>query len=186
MAFPKRCTALLLGIAVVVGPCVGCSHEHPAALDPYQGATDVSFREFGGADHVNYHVNAKFPAADVIGSISEKLAKEGWRASQHDELNPGGYSGDIAVWRQRILGSGQKERCAENWTRDWRNAPGDFLRYELVYDCPVPEVANEVPVCRCDPSILHDLEVEGVYERASVFQEGMRAIEEFEKTHPRR
>ena len=130
---------------------------------------------------MNYHVNAKFPAADVIGSISEKLAKEGWRASQHDELNPGGYSGDIAVWRQRILGSGQKERCAESWMRDWRSASGDFLRYGLVYECRVPEVANEVPVCKCDTSKLTDLEVNGVYMPAKTHQELLEAFDRFEK-----
>jgi len=131
MVFRQTGASLLLGIAICVGLFIGCSREHSAALTPYQGATGISFREFGGADHVTYHVNTKFPAAELIERISDKLAKEGWKGSQHDELNPGGYSGDIAVWKQRILGSGQKERCAEDWICDWRNAPGDFLRITL-------------------------------------------------------
>jgi len=147
----------------------------------------VSVLKRGAADQVTYHLRTKFPAADVIGSISDKLAKEGWKASQRDELNPGGYSGDIAVWRQRILGSGQKERCAEDWIRDWRNAPGDFVRYDLVYDCPVPGVGpNEVPVCKCDRFVLLDLEVNGLYMRAPGFRNFMRAADEFEKKHPTR
>ncbi len=187
MVFRQTGASLLLGIAICVGLFIGCSREHSAALTPYQGATGISFREFGGADHVTYHVNTKFPAAELIERISDKLAKEGWKGSQHDELNPGGYSGDIAVWKQRILGSGQKERCAEDWICDWRNAPGDFLRYNLIYDCPVPDAGpNVVPTCKCDPSMLVDLEINGVYMPASVFRNLMRAFDEFEKKHPRK
>jgi hypothetical protein len=97
--FRQTCASLLLGIAICAGLFIRCSHEHSVALIPYQSATDISFREFGSADHVTYHVNTKFPAAEVIERISDKLTEEGSQSSQRDEFNPGGYSGDIAMWR---------------------------------------------------------------------------------------
>jgi hypothetical protein len=186
MVFRQTCASLLLGIAICVGLFIGCSHEHSPALIPYPGATDISFRELGGADHVTYHVNTKFPAPEVIGAISDKLKKGGWKASEHDELNPQMPSIQVATWVHGIVGSGQKERCAERWIGDWRNESGDFARYSFTYFYPPPEAEDEFPVCKFNRSILARLEVDGDYMPAPVFRNFMRVVDEFEKKHPNR
>jgi hypothetical protein len=71
MVFRQTCVSLLLATAICAGLFIGCSHEHSAALIPYQGGTGISFRELGGADHVTYHVNTKFPAAELLGRVSD-------------------------------------------------------------------------------------------------------------------
>jgi hypothetical protein len=96
--------------------CVGCSRPHSPALIAYPGASDVSFRESAGADHLTYHVNARFPAENVIGLVSKELQKDGWKISAHDDSNPDMPSIQVAAWADVIFGS---ERAKSALSAGW-------------------------------------------------------------------
>jgi hypothetical protein len=168
----------LFAIGLCTGLLIGCSRPQSPALITYPGASDVSFRESAGADHLTYHVNARFPAENVIGLVSKELQKDGWKISAHDDSNPDMPSIQVAAWADVIFGSGESEQCAERWGADWRNESGDFVQYFFNYFYPMPD---SPPFCNRDKLTLTDLEVDAIYAPAPVFRRDLKVLEQFKK-----
>lgn len=95
-----RCTTLVFVVYTSICGNLLCSGrqieaaEPPAALILYPDATGVRFNE-GNAVRVSYHINSKFPAAPVLGWVSENLRKQGWKPLKYDFLNPGSLSSQV-------------------------------------------------------------------------------------------
>ena len=149
-------------------------------LDP--SATDVLSSERGGTDQLSYHVDAKFPASNVIGWISQKLREAGWQPLAYDFLNPKIPSSQVRGWEEFLDGTSQPMSCIHQWLGNWKDASGDIVTYAFRYTqvgCSASELSDPEVV-----SNLTDLQVAAIYSPAAVAQQQLQAAEQFEKEHP--
>ena len=105
---------------------------HPDVLLLYPGATHVWSRAHG-IDQLDYHINVKFPAANVITWVSDKLEAAGWKPLRHDFLNP--YSNQVHGWQEFVDGP-RASTCVHQWIGNWRNSSGGIVRYAFRYERP--------------------------------------------------
>lgn len=161
------CTGIFAGLL-----CSGLkieAAEPPAALTLYPGATDVRFDE-GNAVRVSYHVNSKFPAAPVLGWVSENLRKQGWKPLKYDFLNPSSLSSQVTGWEEIMAGINEPGICVHQWLGSWKDPSGDIVTYGFRYKSR-----------GCSTSDLTDLEVNGWYASSDVARQTQQVLEKLKK-----
>lgn len=155
----RRIEIAFLVLAVICGGLAYGSPvraaEHAGALIVYPGATHVGWKKYGGTDQLTYRVDAKFPAAGVIGFISYKLHENGWQVLAHDFLNPKIPSSAVRGWTEFIDGTRRPKRYMHEWGSDWRDSAGNMVRYIFHYTSPKNFASN-----------LRDLHVTAIYSPA--------------------
>jgi hypothetical protein len=170
-----RCITFAIVVCIGVFVNLLCSSqlteagEPPAALISYPGATDVRFDE-GNAVRVSYRVNSKFPAAPVLGWVSENLRKQGWKPLKYDFLNPGSPSSQVTGWEELMAGTNQPGICVHQWLGSWKDSSGDIVTYAFRYKAR-----------GCGASELTDLEVNGWYASAEVARQTQQVLERLKK-----
>jgi hypothetical protein len=167
-------TAFLLFIAICASLRGGLviAAEPSDALLTSPNATNVWTGTVGWSDQLTYHVDAKFPAAEVIDSISHKLQKAGWEPLKYDFLDPALPSSQVSGWQEFPHGIKDPKLCVHQWLGDWKDAAGNIVRYTFRYKHP-----------GCDTSDLKDLEVSAAYVRAAAVQQARQMFKQLEKQH---
>jgi len=157
--------------------------EYPDALLVYPDAKDVRSGKREATEELEYHVDAKFPASNVIGWISHKLQGTGWKPLTHDFLNPNLPSSQAQGWQDFLAGPKAPGSCIHQWIGNWRDVSGNFVRYALRYtqtECGAPDLTD----LRSVPK-LTELEVTAAYVPAAVARQMQEAVEQFKREHGR-
>jgi hypothetical protein len=169
---PRRVLSTTLLFFALLGASVCCQSpvngaEGADALLSYPDATGVWSGSVGQTSQLRYHVNARYPAGNVIDFISSRLREAGWKPLAYDFLNPTLPASRLMSWEGDFLESlKHPDVCVHMWTGNWKNDSGDVVRYILRYKHH-----------GCGTSDLTDLEVIGVYFPASVARQTQQIIE---------
>jgi len=118
-------------------------------------AATISSGLYGGRSQLEYHVQAKYPAREVIRWISDKLKTAGWQTVDYDVLNPEIRPSQARQWLKIIDGHRSHELYVQSWGGYWRDRAGNFVMYAFRYSDP----------SECTDH-LTDLEVNAAYLRA--------------------
>ena len=100
------------------------------------GATGVKQSIFQGKDQIIYHLQSKYPADDVLRTISVRLKNLGWEPLKEDWLNPGLPSSHVRGWTYFEDETTKPATSMRAWNADWENGAHDILTYILEYRCP--------------------------------------------------
>lgn len=160
----------LLFLLIGGAPCYGVGGVlvSTSALKAYPGATKIESREGKDFAQLTYHVNADFPASDLIRWISNGLEGTHWKPLEYDYLNPELPASRVRNWDGGFLKSlKQPGICVHLWFGYWQDAAGDIVGYTLRYEHP-----------GCGTSALRDLEVVGTYMPADAAHRYQRFIQE--------
>jgi hypothetical protein len=156
--------------------------ERPDALLLYANARDIWYGKRGGGDQLEYHVDERFPASNVIDWISHKLQEKGWQPLANDFLNPGLLSSQVQGWQGFLDETKGPTACIQQWMGYWKDASGDIVLYAFRYRQP------DCSICDLDDpkvtSNLTDLFVIGVYLPTDVAQQTVEAVKQFYTEHP--
>jgi hypothetical protein len=144
--------------------------ERPAALILYPNATSIQSDQQGSSDRLSYHVSSKFPAAPVIDWISDELQKAGWEPLKYDFLNPNSPSSQVTGWTYFLDGRKSPAPCVHQWLGDWKDAPGNIVRYGFRY---VDQ--------GCSTLALTDLEVDVWYIPTDLARQTQQNLEKWKK-----
>lgn len=170
----RRVEIAFLVLAVICGGLAYGSPvlaaKHAGALIVYPGATHVRWGKLGGTDNLNYRVEAKFPAAGVIGFISYKLHENGWHALAHGFIDPKIISSAVRGWTTLVDASRRPERYVHEWLYDWQDTSGNTVEYTFRYTSPKNFASN-----------LKDLQVSAVYIPATLARQMRRAWKKHEQ-----
>jgi hypothetical protein len=98
------------------------------------GAANVKRSKSHGEDQLLYRVEAVYPAADVLRTITGRLKTMGWKPLE-DFLNPGLQSSHVRGWQYYEDQSKQPKTTVRVWQGDWQNVLGDIVTYRLEYRC---------------------------------------------------
>jgi len=107
--------------------------DYPDALISLPGAKDVRYYQLGGTFHLEYDIVCKYPAMEVIKTISDKLAENAWKPLREDYLNPGLPSSHVTGWTSFGDISVKPEREIHQWLANWENEKGEVITYGLIY-----------------------------------------------------
>jgi len=107
--------------------------DYPDALISLPGARNVRYYQLGGTFHLEYEIVCKYPAMEVIKTISDKLAGNAWKPLRDDWLNPGLPSSHVTGWTHFGDISAKPEREVHQWLADWENEKGELVVYGFVY-----------------------------------------------------
>ncbi len=139
----KIISTILLYLVVSLNICSSVqATEYPDSLFTVDEAFDVHFTKLHGTDQLSYHIDAKYPALDVIVNIKAQLAELGWIPLEESFLNPGIPTSHVRGWSNFEDATGERLRVVYSWWGDWTNDRGEIVTYVLRYDYP----KNEQPV----------------------------------------
>jgi len=160
-------TLVLLAFLVDESRTLGSASEQPDALLEYPYSTRVERTTRSGIDELSYHVEAKFPARDVIAWISEQLQRSNWQPLDYDFMNP---KLDVPVrrWNQ-IRDIRTPDLCIYAWGGYWEDAANNVVMYGFRYHDP-----------QCHPISVTDLEVIAAYLPAAVAKQLQKTPQQFE------
>jgi len=138
--FSFRCRSALL----VLVPCVSAwcqqskhaAETHPSFFVVARGATEVKQNSSLGKDQIAYSIQAPYPAADVLGTITVRLKQRGWKPLEESWLNPGLPSSHVRGWTYFEDQTTKPATSVRAWQGDWENGAHDILTYILEYRCP--------------------------------------------------
>jgi hypothetical protein len=119
------------------------------------GATGITQSVFQGKDQIIYHLQAEYPADDVLGAISGRLKQLGWEPLKEDWINPGLPSSLVRGWAYYEDSTTKPASSVRTWSADWENSSHDILTYMLDYTCPENLCASTLN--------LHDLRVVAIH-----------------------
>jgi hypothetical protein len=139
----------------------------------YPTATRVWSRN-GAIEQLEYHVNVKFPATEVVSWVSERLQKAGWKPLDYDFLNP--HISPLPGWEQFYATPKPPPVCVHQWMNNWRNPSGEVVRYVFRYEQPCGASSLN------DTSVLRDLLVVGTFYPRSILPQLQKIIEQHSQT----
>jgi hypothetical protein len=100
------------------------------------GATNVIRHELrGGRQQMSYHVQAEYPAQDVLDTIRRELKQRGWSPLPADFFNPGVASSIVRGWDYYEDHASKPKTSVRVWQADWRRQR-ELVTYRLEYRCP--------------------------------------------------
>jgi hypothetical protein len=117
------------GSALVATACAGeaLQSQHSQALVLLPGATSVERSEQIGA-HIQYLLNAAFPAAELRAQLARTLESDGWKRLTHDPIFPDVPATDeFQDVRYKTGATGKR------WVAGWVDENGDVQTYEFRY-----------------------------------------------------
>jgi hypothetical protein len=101
-----------------------------------RGATEVKQNNSLGKDQIVYRIQAPYPAADVLRTITVRLEQRGWKPLKEAWLNPGLPSSHVRGWTYFEDDTTKPATSVRAWQGDWENNAHDILTYILEYRCP--------------------------------------------------
>jgi len=137
----------------------------------YPNATRVWSGPVGDTTQLRYHLDAPYPASNVISWIAARLQKANWTALANDFLNPDLSPSRMRNWDGGFL-EGLKDPgiCVHMWTGDWKDPNGNIVRYIFRYRHR-----------GCDTLDLTELEVTVIYMPATVVHRIQKVIGQSKK-----
>ncbi len=170
---PLKVTFLLV-LALATGfsgsQCASNQSDYADALLVHPRAKDIKFSKYEGSDQLHYQVVETFPAAGIIGWLSNKLGENGWEPLTHDFLNPHLSPSDVKRWTDFVDATGPTQYIVHQWGGDWKDRSDNIVRYVLRYTYPRGGTPN-----------LTDLEVSAVYIPALLAKHVLEEVRKYEK-----
>jgi hypothetical protein len=162
----KRIFAWILVCMLFITGCTGkarsATEKYSASLIVYPHATNIKFVKNKGMDQLTYRVSEKFPAKEVISTISKKLEEMGWIPLKTDFFNPELPSSHVTGWTKFI--DAPRKQVVHSWAADWKDSSENIVRYTMQYRYPEKGKPN-----------LTDLEVITTYMPKQLALQGLEA-----------
>ena len=150
--------AFLVLVTCISAWCQQSKHAaetRPSFFVVTRGATEVKQRRWQGEDQILYRIQASYPAADVLRTITVRLRQLGWKPLKEDWLNPGLPSSHVRGWTYFEDETTKPATSVRAWQADWENGAHDILTYDLKYRCPGNLCSSTYD--------LHDLQVIAIH-----------------------
>lgn len=126
-------------------------------LVPVAGATNIRSGVGAGGERVTYTLSRPYPARDVILSISNELARRGYRPYRNNWFNRDETSDFVRGWDQSLVvfKVGGRKQFMCRWWAQWGNDRGELVDYSLGYLSPSEGFTNtsevNVAAMKLDP-----------------------------------
>jgi hypothetical protein len=112
---------------------------YPELLIVFPNAQKAHFSSNEWGERAYYIVKEDYPATNVLTSVSQVLAQNGWTALEYDFLNPDIPSSHVRGWGHFFQTSRNRPKMdVHQWMAQWEKG-GDIVWYTLRYEYPVGE-----------------------------------------------
>jgi len=126
---------LLLVLSAVL-MTASCNAPKLDVLIEVHGAKNVKSYNVGGTEVIEYSMDKKYPADDVIQEISKSLKGKGWKPLPYSFLFPKNQSSQTAGWMVFKDPPRYPTSLIYEWAGDWQNSKGDIVSYNFRYQDP--------------------------------------------------
>lgn len=151
-----RPAALILMMLLVVT----CSGKEREELIRLEGAVDVRSIRVRGMDVLEYSLEARYPAEELILDVKQRLKERGWEPLPYVYLYPKFPSSHQDGWAIYRDPPKNPSRVIYEWAGDWQDSEGNILTYTFRYEDPYSKYEKGIFYMR--PGNSH-LEVTAIY-----------------------
>lgn len=115
---------------------VGCGSREREELIQLTGALDVRSMRVSGMDVLEYKLNAKYPADELIAEVDRKLKEKGWEPLPYIFLYPKYPSSHQDGWAIYKDPPKTPSKMIYEWSGDWKDSTGNIVTYTFRYEDP--------------------------------------------------
>ncbi|MCI0415633.1 hypothetical protein L0222_22895 [bacterium] len=113
-----------------------CREAPEGVLITLPGAKDVKTHHLRGMDVLEYELNARYPAKELIAQIGSRLKNQGWKPVPYIYLFPKNESSQVRGWTFFNDPPREPVWVIYEWTGDWLDRQGNLLTYTFRYKDP--------------------------------------------------
>lgn len=134
---------------------IACQQPVPDVLIQVKGAKNAKSYNVGGTQVIEYQMDKKYPADDVIQEISKSLKEKGWKPLPYSFLFPKNQSSQTAGWMVFKDPPRYPITLIYEWAGDWQNSKGDIVSYNFRYQDPYQKYEGTTFVLKPNNSNLN-------------------------------